>query len=305
MSSQRCAARSLRCGRTVSRKQNGAPGGARGLRGPFEPPLRSGGSRAADRPALRGRACPFVRTGLRIPFRGARVPRWRVCEARRQGRCASRRSTASLMRRLAPGSTGPRLMSARAAGVRTTKNIILPTARVKFSRGVKKDVDARCKAGHDRSSTPALRPSLLEKLKLYLPGVALCVGVTAVAKLLERAEVGIVGHLYLEGLVIAILLGVAIRAFWTPGLAWARGIAFSREDAARDRGRAARRLDQRRAGVGARAAAADRHCDRGRDRDRVKLRALPRARRCRAGWPCWSPAATRSAATRQSRRSRR
>jgi uncharacterized integral membrane protein (TIGR00698 family) len=64
-------------------------------------------------------------------------------------------------------------------------------------------------------------------LKLYLPGVALCVGVTALAKLIEKAEVEAWGHLYLEGLVIAILIGVAIRAFWAPGPAWAKGISFS------------------------------------------------------------------------------
>jgi uncharacterized integral membrane protein (TIGR00698 family) len=60
-----------------------------------------------------------------------------------------------------------------------------------------------------------------------LPGVALCVAVTAVAKLIEQAEVGYAGHPYLEGLVVAILLGVLIRAFWTPGPVWKPGIAFS------------------------------------------------------------------------------
>lgn len=64
-------------------------------------------------------------------------------------------------------------------------------------------------------------------LKLYLPGVALCVGVTAVAKLIEKAEVQALGHLYLEGLVIAILIGVAIRAVWTPSSLWSKGIGFS------------------------------------------------------------------------------
>ena len=43
-------------------------------------------------------------------------------------------------------------------------------------------------------------------LRLYLPGIALCVGVTAIAKLIEKAEVEAWGHLYLEGLVIAILI---------------------------------------------------------------------------------------------------
>ena len=57
-------------------------------------------------------------------------------------------------------------------------------------------------------------------------GIALCVGLTAVAKLLEQAEVNAFGQPYLEGLVIAILLGVAIRTVWKPGPMWASGISF-------------------------------------------------------------------------------
>jgi uncharacterized integral membrane protein (TIGR00698 family) len=68
---------------------------------------------------------------------------------------------------------------------------------------------------------------VIAPLKVYLPGIALCVGVTAAAKLIEKAEVGAFGHLYLEGLVIAILIGVAIRAVWAPGPLWAKGISFS------------------------------------------------------------------------------
>jgi uncharacterized integral membrane protein (TIGR00698 family) len=68
---------------------------------------------------------------------------------------------------------------------------------------------------------------VIAPLRLYLPGIALCVGVTAVAKLIEKGEVEAWGHLYLEGLVIAILIGVAIRAFWAPGPVWTKGISFS------------------------------------------------------------------------------
>jgi len=68
---------------------------------------------------------------------------------------------------------------------------------------------------------------VLASLKRYLPGILLCVAVTAVATGLEKIEVGLVGGSYLEALVIAILLGVAIRVFWTPGPAWNRGIGFS------------------------------------------------------------------------------
>jgi uncharacterized integral membrane protein (TIGR00698 family) len=68
---------------------------------------------------------------------------------------------------------------------------------------------------------------VIADLKSALPGVALCVAITAVAKLMEQAEVSYAGHPYLDGLVIAILLGVAIRAFWTPGPVWNNGIGFS------------------------------------------------------------------------------
>src|SRR6478735_1024561 len=85
------------------------------------------------------------------------------------------------------------------------------------AHGANADVEARSGPG-----LPVIAP-----LRLYLPGIALCVGVTAAAKLIEKAEVEASGHLYLEGLVIAILIGVAIRAFWTPGPLWAKGISFS------------------------------------------------------------------------------
>ena len=64
-------------------------------------------------------------------------------------------------------------------------------------------------------------------LKLHLPGIALCIAVTAAAMLVERIEVLFVGQRYLEALVIAILVGVAVRAFWAPGEIWKAGIGFS------------------------------------------------------------------------------
>ena len=60
-----------------------------------------------------------------------------------------------------------------------------------------------------------------------LPGVALCFGVTAIATVLERAEVQLAGRAWLEALVLAILVGTAIRTAWTPGRRWAAGIRFS------------------------------------------------------------------------------
>ncbi len=60
-----------------------------------------------------------------------------------------------------------------------------------------------------------------------LPGIVLCLLVTAAASLLQVVEVRFAGEAYLEALVLAILLGVAIRTAWTPGPRWHPGIAFS------------------------------------------------------------------------------
>ena len=60
-----------------------------------------------------------------------------------------------------------------------------------------------------------------------LPGLMLCILITVGAGLLQSAEIRLTGEAYLEALVLAILLGVAIRAAWTPGERWQAGIAFS------------------------------------------------------------------------------
>ena len=64
-------------------------------------------------------------------------------------------------------------------------------------------------------------------VKRLLPGVLLCVAITLAAIALERIEVFFVGQPYLEALVLAILLGVAVRTAWTPGSRWNQGINFS------------------------------------------------------------------------------
>ena len=64
-------------------------------------------------------------------------------------------------------------------------------------------------------------------MKRLLPGVLLCVAITLAATALERIEVFFVGQPYLEALVLAILLGVAVRTAWMPGPSWREGITFS------------------------------------------------------------------------------
>jgi uncharacterized integral membrane protein (TIGR00698 family) len=53
------------------------------------------------------------------------------------------------------------------------------------------------------------------------------VAVTGIATALQWVEVRLVGQAYLEALVLAILLGVAVRTAWAPGPRWRPGIAFS------------------------------------------------------------------------------
>jgi uncharacterized integral membrane protein (TIGR00698 family) len=68
---------------------------------------------------------------------------------------------------------------------------------------------------------------VIARLTSTLPGLALCIAVTLLAILLEKIEVHFTQLPYLEALVIAILLGVAIRTVWAPGPVWSKGIGFS------------------------------------------------------------------------------
>jgi uncharacterized membrane protein YadS len=57
-----------------------------------------------------------------------------------------------------------------------------------------------------------------------VPGIALCLGVALVARSVQAVEERLLSHPYLEGLVVAILLGMAIRTVWEPGERWRPGI---------------------------------------------------------------------------------
>lgn len=59
------------------------------------------------------------------------------------------------------------------------------------------------------------------------PGIAVCVAVTLVSMALQAVEQALAGQAYLEALVIAILLGVAVRTVWTPEARFQPGIGFS------------------------------------------------------------------------------
>jgi uncharacterized integral membrane protein (TIGR00698 family) len=65
------------------------------------------------------------------------------------------------------------------------------------------------------------------QLRKLLPGILLCVSVSASAVILERLEVRAFGRAWLEALVLAILVGATVRTFWSPGTRWLGGIKFS------------------------------------------------------------------------------
>lgn len=56
----------------------------------------------------------------------------------------------------------------------------------------------------------------LPKLKMPIPGIVLCTAITVAAFLVEHAEVALAGRAWVEALVLAILIGTAIRAVWAP-----------------------------------------------------------------------------------------
>jgi uncharacterized integral membrane protein (TIGR00698 family) len=59
-----------------------------------------------------------------------------------------------------------------------------------------------------------------------VPGLLLCLAVSAAALALQQAETWLFGRPWLEGLVLAILIGTAVRTCWTPPERWQAGIAF-------------------------------------------------------------------------------
>ena len=81
----------------------------------------------------------------------------------------------------------------------------------------------------NQASSPAdAKPTTATgRIVALIPGILLCIAVAGVSALLERAELGVFEHPYVEALVMAILLGMALRSFWKPAPRWQAGIAFS------------------------------------------------------------------------------
>ncbi|GJD66839.1 YeiH family protein [Methylobacterium frigidaeris] len=66
----------------------------------------------------------------------------------------------------------------------------------------------------------------LATLRRILPGLLLCLAVTGAALAFESAEEHLFGRAWLEALVLAIVLGTALRTAWKPGARFFPGIAF-------------------------------------------------------------------------------
>ncbi|KQP10783.1 hypothetical protein ASF28_06705 [Methylobacterium sp. Leaf99] len=65
------------------------------------------------------------------------------------------------------------------------------------------------------------------KIASLLPGILVCLAVTLASLAVQAIEERATGHPYIEALVIAILLGIALRTVWSPGERFRAGIAFS------------------------------------------------------------------------------
>ena len=68
---------------------------------------------------------------------------------------------------------------------------------------------------------------LLRRFTSVLPGVVLCVLISIAGYALQRVEENALGRAPLEALVLAILIGAALRTFWTPGPRFMPGVKTS------------------------------------------------------------------------------
>lgn len=67
----------------------------------------------------------------------------------------------------------------------------------------------------------------LSWLRRMGPGLALCVFLAATAGGLQALELRFLGRAWLEPIVLAILLGAAVRTVWSPDAVWSPGVGFS------------------------------------------------------------------------------
>jgi uncharacterized integral membrane protein (TIGR00698 family) len=83
---------------------------------------------------------------------------------------------------------------------------------------------------HNNNEAPSSKGApagFAARLVKLIPGVLLCILVAVLSFGFEGLELHLFEHPYVEALVMAILLGMVIRGFWTPGERWRSGVAFS------------------------------------------------------------------------------
>jgi len=83
---------------------------------------------------------------------------------------------------------------------------------------------------HSRHGREGGRPIATVKgsaLVEIVPGLLLCGLIAGAAYLLQRVELAAAGRAWIEALVLAILVGTAVRTVWTPGPRLKRGVEFS------------------------------------------------------------------------------
>ncbi len=74
--------------------------------------------------------------------------------------------------------------------------------------------------------TAAVLPQRRRAAAALVPGLLLCLVVSLAAILLQRLEQAILGAAWLEALMLAILVGAALRTAWTPSARWHPGLHF-------------------------------------------------------------------------------
>ena len=84
-----------------------------------------------------------------------------------------------------------------------------------------------CGSGTNGPAGKGQVPGISGRVVSLLPGIALCGLITLVSIGVQHVEERYFDHPYVEALVIAILLGMAVRTAWQPSARWLSGIAFS------------------------------------------------------------------------------
>lgn len=79
----------------------------------------------------------------------------------------------------------------------------------------------------ESTTSPSWPGRMVNRLAAPIPGVVLCVLISLIALAAQNLEERVFAHPYVEALVVAILLGAAVRTVWNPSERWSRGIAFS------------------------------------------------------------------------------